>query len=189
MLSGTLRSAYVLVVERKIALIRPPHYALIGDSLTADCNWRWELGPLSVINLATGGSDIRDISHQVVAALVLKPAVLAIEGGINDILLDGVSATHIAQDFADVLREIPTGQRAVFTLIPFVSSRSNNAKIEDANSAIKALADARGLSIIDLNPKLAVEGIRKPEMTTDGIHLTQGACRIWAEEMRAQSNY
>lgn len=188
MLSGTLRSAYMSVVERKIASIRRPQYALVGDSLTADCDWRWELGTLSVVNLGLGGSDIRDIAHQVVGALVLKPAVLAIEGGINDILLESVSATRVAEDFADLLRKIPTGQKTLVTLIPFVSSRSSAAKIEDANSAIKALAEARGLSIIDLNSKLAVAGVRKSEMTTDGIHFTRDACRIWAEEIRAQSN-
>jgi lysophospholipase L1-like esterase len=187
-LSGTLRSAYLLVMERKIASVWPPRYALVGDSLTANCNWRWELGTASVVNLGVGGSDIRDVSHQIAQALILKPSVLAIEGGINDVLLEGASATRIEEDFTDLLRAVPSAQKAVVTLVPFVSSRSSSGKIADANSRMKTLAEARGFPIIDLNLVLARGGVRIPKMTTDGIHFTRDACRIWAEELRAKSH-
>lgn len=189
LLSGTMRSTYLSVAEKKIATIWPLQYAFVGSSLTANCNWMWDLGTLSVVNLGVWGSDIRDISHQVVQALILRPSFLAIEGGINDVLLNDISAARVAEDYDYMLRQIPAGQRTAVTLIPFVSNRSNNAKIEAANSGIKAVAETRGVRIIDLNPRLAIDGVRKPEMTTDGVHFTRQACRIWADEISAKSNY
>jgi len=71
--SGSLRSDYAFVINRKIASIWPPKYAFVGNSLTAGCNWRWELGSLSVVNLATGGAVIREVTHQLTQVLPLKP--------------------------------------------------------------------------------------------------------------------
>ena len=53
--SGSLRSNYAHVLNRQIAAIWPPRFAFLGDSLTLDCNWRWELGSLSLINVAMWG--------------------------------------------------------------------------------------------------------------------------------------
>jgi lysophospholipase L1-like esterase len=185
-LSGTLRATYVSAVDRKIASIWPPEYAFVGDSLTANCNWRWELGTFSIINLAVGGTSIRDIAHQLIQALALKAEFVFIEGGINDVILDSAPVDRIASDFGTLLGEIPLHQKAVVTLIPFVSYHLLSDRIEAANSAIKSLVETRRLPIVDLNPKLASEGVRKGEMTTDGIHFTEKACAIWADEIRAE---
>lgn len=184
LLSGTLRSAYVSTLDRKIASIWRPKYAFVGDSLTAGCNWRWELGELAVINLGIGGADIKDIARQVVQASALKVAFMSIEGGINDVILEAAPVERIGQDFGYLLERIPADQKAVVTLIPLVSYQSLTAKIEAANSALRSLAEGRGLPIVDLNSRLAPQGVRRPETTTDGIHFTREVCRIWAEEIR-----
>lgn len=186
-LSGTLRSAYMTTIDRKIASIWPPEYAFVGDSLTENCNWRWELGTFSVINLAVGGVDIRDIGHQLTEATALKVKVIFIEAGINDVILESAPTERISQDFEYLLQQIPVGQKAVVTLIPLVSIHSFTDKIEAANSTIASLAESRGLTVIDLNPKLASEGIRNAEMTTDGIHFNVKACQIWSDEIRAKA--
>ena len=185
LLSGALRSAYVFTIERKIALIWPPEYAFVGDSLTTGCNWRWELGKLSVINLGGGGTEIRDITRQMNQALALKANIILIEGGINDVIFGSASIERIGRDFEFLLQQLPVGQKAAITLIPFVSSRSLANRIEAANSTIRLLVEARQLPIIDLNDKLASGGVRRNEMTSDGVHFTHRACQIWADQIRA----
>jgi lysophospholipase L1-like esterase len=185
LLSGALRSAYVFTIERKIALIWPPEYAFVGDSLTTGCNWRWELGKLSVINLGGGGTEIRDITRQMNQALALKANIILIEGGINDVIFGSASIERIGRDFEFLLQQLPVGQKAVITLIPFVSNRSLSNRIEAANSTIKLIVEARRLPIIDLNDKLASGRVRRTEMTTDGIHFNHRACQIWADQIRA----
>ena len=50
-----------------------------------------------------------------------------------------------------------------------------------ANETIAELSFKHGISVLDINPLLSVGGIRRPEMTTDGIHLSALACRNWIE--------
>ncbi len=185
--SGTLRSAYVAMAERKLASIRPPDFAFVGDSLTENCSWRWELRSAFIINLAVSGTDIRDIARQVVQASALKADVISIEAGINDIILESAPVDRIAYDFGYLLQRLPATQKAIVTLVPFVSAQTMNARIQAANSVIRVLAEARRLPVVDLNPRLAPNGVRSREMTTDGVHFNDDACRIWVEEIRAQA--
>ena len=186
-MSGTLRSAYLATIERKIAEIWPPDLALVGDSLTENCNWRWELRKPLVVNLAVGGTDIRDIAHQVMQASFLNPDIISIEGGINDVILEEAPIDRISYDFGFLLQRLPASQKAIITLLPFVSTQALNPRIEAVNSIIRGLAEDRRLPTIDLNPRLAPNGVRSPEMTTDGLHLSEKACRVWAEELSAHA--
>jgi lysophospholipase L1-like esterase len=183
-LSGTLRSAYLSLVDRKVAAIWPPKYAFVGDSLTTNCNWRWELGSFSVINLAIGGSDIRDIARQIIESRELRADFIFVEAGINDVILESAPTERIGSDFEYLLQQIVLGQKASVTLIPFVSDHSFTERIEAANLTVSPLVNLKRLPIIDLNPELSNQGIRKPEMTTDGVHFTHQACQIWADEIR-----
>ena len=187
LLSGSVRTALLATIDRKIASISPPQYAVVGDSLTADCNWRWNLGTLSAINLGTGGTNIREIARQVNQAFALKTKFVSIEAGINDVLLEGASIQRVEQDFKILLQQIPPDRTAIVTLIPYVSDGSLSNKIDAANGIIRSLATARGLAVVDLNPNVASNGIRNPDMTTDGIHLSSNACRVWANKIRENS--
>jgi len=187
--SDSLRTQYALLINTKLASIWPPKYAFVGDSLTVRCNWRWELGTLSVINFAAGGVVIGEVARQLaeVSRLKLKPKFIFVEGGINDIFL-GASVDGITQDFQFLLRQLPANQKAIVTLIPFTSDHSLTHNIEAANSTIRSQAESRGLSIIDLNPLIGAQGIRKPDMTTDGVHFTRKACLVWVDEIRQKIN-
>jgi lysophospholipase L1-like esterase len=70
------------------------------------------------------------------------------------------------------LRRLGKEQKSVVTLIPYISDR-NTDRITARNEAITELSLKRGISVLDINPLLSVGGIRRPEMTTDGIHLSR----------------
>ena len=173
-------------MSRKWAWIWPQDYAFIGDSLTLNCSWRRITGrPLSTIVLAEGGRTIRQITSQVSLAHSLGARHLFINAGGNDILLLE-QTDQIARDFDFLLRQIQGEQTAVVTLIPYLSDVAMAPSITAANAVIADLARRRGFPVIDLNPILASAGVRKPEMTNDGIHLTQQACIVWNDAVRAQ---
>jgi lysophospholipase L1-like esterase len=183
--SGSLRSNYAYVLNSQIAAIWPPRFAFLGDSLTLNCNWRWELGSLSLINVAMGGVGIREVAHQLNQVVPLKPGFISIEGGINDIVLESSPVERIAYDFEYLLRQLPPKQPAIVTLIPFVSNHSFSGTIQQANSTIRSHAERRGLQIIDLNPLISDQGVRKSQMmTTDGVHFNHDACLAWVDEIR-----
>jgi lysophospholipase L1-like esterase len=186
--SGSVRSALVSVICRKIAGIWPPKYAFIGDSLTADCGlpWRFANLPFEAISLARGGADIRAVGLQAASAVALHPKFLFITAGVNDLILDQAPPEQIAADFKLLLANVPAGQKTILTSIPYLSDKTKAADITAANNAISKLATQRGLPLIDLNSILSSSGVRKPGMTTDGIHFTERACVAWADMIRAK---
>jgi lysophospholipase L1-like esterase len=185
--SDSLRSSFLLTVFRGAVWIWPHEYAFVGDSLTAQCNWGWHLGrPFSVVNLAVGGQGMNGVTAQIAQARQIGAKYLFIAAGINDIVLEHAPLDQIRYNFELALRSITPTQKAAVTLIPYVSNPVFSPAIEAANVAIRTLAERRGLGVIDLNPDLASDGIRKPEMTTDGVHFTPEACAVWLAAVKIQ---
>lgn len=188
LMSGTIRSSIVIVAQRQIARVLPFKYAIVGDSLAAECSWKWSFGfsPLSVINLAAGGSDIRGIARQVDSAHDFRPGYVLVSGGINDLILNKAPLSAIQYDFMFLLRRLRPGQKSVVTLIPYISDRGFASRIAGANAAIAELSSQRGISVVDINSSLSVDGARRPEMTTDGIHFSTLACSVWIKAVKSQ---
>jgi hypothetical protein len=180
--SHSVRLAFSDMLSRSVARIWPVKFAFVGDSLTADCGLRWRLArfPFDTISFARGGADIRAVARQVDLATSVRASLLFVAAGVNDVLLDHASTEQVNYDFSLLLGRIPNYQRTVITLIPYISDKSKAVKITAANNAISRLAAVRRISIIDLNPILSSDGVRRPEMTTDGVHFTEAACAIWA---------
>jgi len=61
LMSGTIRSYIPVLIDRQLARVWPFTYAVVGDSLAAECPWKWAFGlsPVAVANLAVAGSDLR----------------------------------------------------------------------------------------------------------------------------------
>ena len=176
-----MRSAFSLVAARTIAAVITPEYVFIGDSLTRDCDLPRRQSIISVlsINLAVGGAVFRQIAGQVDEARRLHARTVLIEGGINDLLLDDAATDNIEFNFKSLLRGLGRDQIGIVTLIPYITDPSFSSRILLANSTIRRLAEDRGLRVIDLNPELSHNRIRKTEMTDDGVHFSEVACRLW----------
>ena len=188
LMSRTVRSYIPVLIDRQMARVWPFTYAVVGDSLAAECPWKWTFGlsPVAVANLATGGADLRHISRQIEMAQDFRPQVMLISGGGNDIIYEA-SLDEIRHDFGLLLRRLGKEQRSVVTLIPYTSDRNFSDRITAANEVISELSSQRGISIIDINPSLSVNGARRSDMmTTDGIHLSALACRAWIDAVKSR---
>ena len=42
--SGTIRSSIPVLIERQVARAWPFTYVVVGDSLAAECPWKWSFG-------------------------------------------------------------------------------------------------------------------------------------------------
>jgi lysophospholipase L1-like esterase len=82
-------------------------------------------------------------------------------------------------------------KNSIVTLIPYVSDRNFTDQITAANAAIAELSLKHGISVLDINPLLSAGGVRRPEMTRDGIHLSALACQTWiaADKSRLAATY
>jgi lysophospholipase L1-like esterase len=188
LMSGTIRSYIPVLIDRQVARAWSFTYVVVGDSLAVECPWKWAFGlsPVAVANLAAAGSDFRRISRQIELAQDLWPQIILISGGINDLINYEAPLDQIRYDFALLLRRLGKEQKSVVTLIPYISDRNFTDRITAANNVIAELSSQRRIPVVDMNPFISVDGVRRPEMTTDGIHLSALACRSWIAVVKSR---
>jgi lysophospholipase L1-like esterase len=178
--SEPLRRTYVQTVQRYVARVAPPRMVLVGDSLVAQSSWG-----MGGINLAQGGLTIAQASPQASAAMAYRPGYLVVEAGINDVL-QGRTSEQIEADY-DLLLSYARGRtKVVVTLIPYTSWPAHRQAITAANVVIERAARRHGAAVIDLNPLISKDGVRRAEYATDGVHLNRAAYRLWREALERQ---
>ncbi len=162
-----------------------PRIIVVGDSLAACCpfgklSWR----PLGVLSLAKGGATLEEIGGQITRARGIAARYVIIDGGVNDILFHDAPREQIERDFRALLRRLDDGARAIFTLMPHVADPARSERIEAANRRMAALCAEHGVAVLDLNPEVSAGGVRRPEMTDDGLHFSARANEAWIAAVR-----
>ena len=162
-----------------------PRIIVVGDSLAACCpfgklSWR----PLGVLSLAKGGATLEEIGGQITRARGIAARYVIIDGGVNDILFHDAPREQIERDFRALLRRLDDGARAIFTLMPHVADPAYSERIEAANRRMAALCAEHGVAVLDLNPEVSAGGVRRPEMTDDGLHFSARANEAWIAAVR-----
>jgi hypothetical protein len=78
--SQPVGQAYLQMIDRQMAKIAPPEFVFIGDSLTANANWRWMLSnnPFTAVNLAESGATINEVSAQLLKARAYHARFVAV---------------------------------------------------------------------------------------------------------------
>lgn len=183
---GAVRREIKLSLARRMGGLFSPSVIVVGDSLAASCPWERLVGrPFGVLNLATGGATLKEIAGQIYRARGVAASYLLINGGLNDLLFDEARADQIEADFLALLRRIGNGPRVVVTLAPFVDDPAQTDRITSANEIVSRLCRERGYLAVDLNPALCVDGVRRSEMSADGLHFTRAAELVWIDATRA----
>ena len=137
-------------------------------------------------NLAVGGADLHEITRQLDLAHHFRPEVVLISGGGNDLINYEAPLDAIRYDFALLLRHLRKEQKSVVTLLPYISNGNFADRITAANEVIAELSLQRGIPVVDINPAISVDGVRRTDMTTDGIHLSALACRTWITAVKSR---
>jgi lysophospholipase L1-like esterase len=184
--SQAVRQAYLQMIDRQIAKIAPPEFVFIGDSLTANSNWRWMLSnnPFTAINLAEPGATINEVSGQALKARVYHARFLIVLVGTNDLLTYHRNFHQIVCNYASLLDNIPKDQKAIITLIPYTSFSKDTGPISALNTEIVKLSEqSSSILLLDLNPYISTNGVLLNSFTTDGIHFNNRAYQIWRDEI------
>ncbi len=178
------RQALVLALAQNQRWIAP-RIIVVGDSLAACCPFQsLSRRPLGVLTLAKGGATLKEIGGQIMQAREIAARYVIIDGGLNDILFYDAPQELVEQDFRALLRRLGDGATAIFTLMPYVADPAYSARIEAANLRMAALCAQHGVAALDLNPELSSGGVRRPEMTDDGLHLSKRANAVWIAAVR-----
>jgi hypothetical protein len=187
--SETVRASAELVAQRAIARIYRPELVLIGDSLVERCSWhKLRSGPFTVVNLAKGGTVLRQIVTQADDARLMGARTVLVSGGTNDLIVDRAPASQIAFNFAILMRALDRIPRKIVTLVPYTSNPALNQNHDAANAEIRRIATEMNAEVIDINAATAQDGLLKPDMTDDGLHFNSRGCEAWLAAVQAHTS-
>ena len=173
-----------------------PSYKVVmfGNSLIeGGGSWNQKLGRDDVKNSGRGGFTTSHfvwlLEKQVIR---YQPEIVILEGGINDIGV-GIPIDRIKQNYQSMVDTLLSKNIDLVLQLIIYTDQGNEAQnndqrrmIDEINHFLKDLATTRNISYIDMNPLLSEKGRLKKTYTTDGVHLTDEAYKIWSEEIKKQ---
>jgi lysophospholipase L1-like esterase len=163
-----------------------PKYPIVmlGDSITEYGNWNELLNRNNILNRGICGDTTKGVLQRM-EYLGSEPKYCFLMIGINDL-----AAKETVQNvFNNYLKIINTLQSKKIT--PIIQSTLltdhgpiiDNKKVELLNEKLKEFSKERNINFIDLNKKLAPNGVLLKKYTTDGIHLNTQGYIIWRNEL------
>jgi lysophospholipase L1-like esterase len=163
-----------------------PKYPIVmlGDSITEYGNWNELLNRNNILNRGIGGDTTKGVLQRM-EYLGSEPQYCFLMIGINDL----AAKETVENIFNNYLKIINTLQSKKIT--PIIQStlltnnelKIDNKKVELLNEKIKELSKERNINFIDLNKKLAPNGILLKKYTIDGVHLNTQGYIIWKNEL------
>jgi len=182
---GGVRREIKLLLARRIGGVFRPRFIAIGDSLAAGCPWsKLYKSPFAALNLAEGGATLKQIAGQAYRIQNFVDAHLLIDGGLNDLLFDHVTLEQFEADCQALVRRLGAHEQIIFTLMPYTANPANSDTIDAANKIIARICETHDFGVLDLNKQISQSGVRKPQMTNDGLHLTHAAEMAWLAEVK-----
>lgn len=169
----------------------PPVVVMLGDSITSlagDWQARIGLDIVQVLNKGASGRTTDTLRPLAIAAMDAKPEMLFLMVGVNDIS-DGIPPERAVANYIALLDAIrstyPYTEIHCQSVLP-TSRPEWNAQIVRLNDSLEALCTDKGCEFIDLYP-LFLDDDReriRPDLTVDGVHLTEAGYDIWADALR-----
>lgn len=165
---------------------------MLGNSLTNGCEWHELLGMPNVKNRGITADVIAGISERLPAIVNGQPAKIFLMTGVNDISHD-LSVSEIAAEYAKLIDQIreqmPNTKLYVQSCLPvnisfglYARMADKEDEIVDLNAALKAMADEKGFTYIDLwTPMADTDGHLRRELTNDGLHLLGPGYLVWRD--------
>ena len=163
-----------------------PTVAFLGNGLTASGNWAEWLPEYDVLNLAVCGYTTADLLAGLDAVVALRPDVVVLEVGTNDIS-DRKSDEDIVRNLEMTLcvlrRRLPRAGILVQSVLP--RERDFTKTIRSVNRHLWQFAPTEHAQYLDLWPALAgPDGELLPAYAVDSLHLTKEGYSAWLAELR-----
>ncbi|MEH2058809.1 MAG: SGNH/GDSL hydrolase family protein [Nostoc sp.] len=162
----------------------PNHLSiLVGDSLTM---WfpkqKLPSGTLW-LNQGISGDTSSGVLKRLGAFSATRPDVIYIMTGIND-LLKGTSDEAILRNYRRILhrlrQEHPHTEIIVQSILPTRRAKLSNSRIRHINIQLTLIAKQEGANYLNIYSWFTdMEGNLRPELTTDGLHLSQEGYDVW----------
>ena len=157
----------------------------LGDSLTMRHNW----SNFKASNMGIDGDTTAGVFSRMHLTTQADTIVLMI--GVNDIL-NQIPLSNIQRNYTKILNNFSKGQKIyVLSLLPVIDDKLTkkiNQDIKTINKWLEGEVTKRAYTYVKLYPHFLdnnQKGLAKP-FTTDGIHLTPNAYKVWEKNLKVQ---
>jgi lysophospholipase L1-like esterase len=171
-----------------------------GNSITEFGNWKLLLGDSGVVNRGIAGDNTFGMLERLPEVIALRPRVLYIETGINDIG-QGVPASLIAANIGSLVQWVrvksPSTRVYVVSVLPtnahaqadYPEIFGKNAVVREVDRLLQAQAVSRGYTYLDLISRLAGSTGELDERYAqpDGLHLNEAGYGVWVGMIKGTS--
>lgn len=142
-----------------------------------------------VCNLGLRGDTIQGLINRVEQVVILKPQVLFIMAGINDIA--SLTTEEFREVYTRLINEIkliiPETKILIISILPVNNSRfiisCTNEQVIECNKVVSRIAFENKIPFLDLHSLYVENGELPCELTKDGIHLKTNGYKRWYESL------
>jgi lysophospholipase L1-like esterase len=159
---------------------------MLGDSITADGDWRAALPDRQVRNRGISGDTTADLLERLDESLSGPPDVAVILIGTNDLEF-GVAHAQTVRNTCMILDRISATAPGARVVLHAVLPRSDryNTLVAPLNTALARVCGERDIEFLDLTVQFSGPDNRlEPSLTDDGLHPNGAGHQRWAELLR-----
>lgn len=161
---------------------------MLGNSLTHGANWNQLLGREQVVEMGIPSDLVEGMLNRLDYVYNLKPKVVFILGGINDIY-SWIPVETIMVNYIQILKNLevrgikPVVQSVVYAGEMWPNSAERNQQVEKFNRLLKQYCKKNNIVYIDLNKTMSENNFLKKELTIDALHFNAKGFKLWAREI------
>jgi lysophospholipase L1-like esterase len=174
----------------------------IGDSITRRwgaldypellAHWNSSFHGWNAANFGWGGDRTENILWRLENGELrnVAPKVIVIQAGTNNVGGQPGSAGRSraiaagVEAIVEICREQAPGAEIVLTGIFPRSETAVADEIRSINRRLERYAGERGIHFVDIGDALSAGGLLRPEMSSDGLHLSLAGYEVWAEALK-----
>ncbi len=199
--SGNHHQQRIALFDRE-ANIDSTTIVMLGNSLTENGkDWAQRFGTTkNVVNRGIIGDNTVSMAARLYQITPFKPKAIFLMAGINDMVGNTtyeVVAQHVITLIETIRQQAPQTQLFVQSILPIDESgchgETRAGRTDDipfANMLIKAYCETHDIEFIDLFHRMTRgrSNQLRPELSGDGLHLTEQGYRVWAFELKKYIN-
>jgi len=163
-------------------------YVMLGDSITEEGDWNALMKRDDILNRGISGDTTTGVLRRM-EYLGSQPKICFIMIGVND-LSRGSSVEEVFDNYVKIINTL-TSQKItpVIQSILLTDRPGLNSKITVLNQKLKQFSRSKNIRFVDLNKKLAPNGVLLDTYSEDGQHLNAKGYTIWAEAVKGYMQY
>lgn len=182
-----------------LPMIKSDDIVMLGNSLTEyGGNWNERIPDASglIVNRGIMGDDAVGMLHRLNQITPNKPKKIFVGCGINDVshnLTVNQVVLRVQRLLSAIRKQTPKSQIYYFSLFPINESfgrwktlRHRTNDIPLINAKMKTWCKANGITYIDVFSKMTKpdSNVLRPELTVDGLHLTEEGYSVWVDSIK-----